>query len=321
MNKDFFSAFADRLSGYLYQKRSLGFSFSNISNLRTFDRMCAEQFPSETKLTVDICNAWASRRENESAKTMSRRVPFIREFARYLICNGEQAFILPPINIKWQRHIPHIYSHAELTEMWQAFDNIQPTKTYPVANIVTPVLFRLLYCCGLRPSEAINLRVEDVNLQLGKLFIAESKGHKDRIVMLSDDVRELCSNYDETITKHFPHRKFFFAKDTTNACNYDWIGWIFRGVRKNMHIESMKDTPPRLYDLRHTFATHRLYQWMREGKDINAMMPYLSAYMGHSHINETFYYVQLVPGMFETMSGFKYKSVSDIFPEVMDYDE
>ena len=322
MNTNFVSVFAERLTGFLEQKRALGYSYSNISDLRIFDRICIEQFASETKLTRDICNAWATRRRNESAKTTARRIPFIREFARYLIRNGEQAYVLPNGTIKkGQRYIPHIYSRAELAEIWRAFDSIRPTKVYPAAHIVMPTLIRLLYCCGLRPSEALNLRTGDVDIRSGKLFIAESKGNRDRIIMLSDDVRELCHNYNELIREYIPSRSFFFAKNATDACDYGWINWVFRKTRKKLHIESRSDNPPRLYDLRHTFATHRLYQWMHEGKDLYAMMPYLSSYMGHTKLTETFYYIHLVPGMFETMSGFRYKSAVDIFPDMVKADE
>ena len=318
MNTNFVSVFAERLTGFLKQKRALGYSYDDIYDFRHFDRMCAEQFPDETKLTADICNAWAIRRGNESVKTTAGRLPFIREFARYLIRNGEQAHIMPNGAIKnGQRYIPHIYSCAEIAEMWRAFDDIIPTKTYPAAHIILPTLIRLLYCCGLRPSEALNLRADDVDLHIGKLFIAESKGNRDRIIMLSDDVRELCRNFNELIREHMPNRNFFFAKNSTDACEYRWVSWIFRKIRKKLRIESRSDKPPRLYDLRHTFATHRLYKWMRAGKDLYAMMPYLSSYMGHAKLTETFYYIHLVPGMLETMSGFRYKSAADIFPKAV----
>jgi len=189
---NFVSAFADRLVGFLEQKRALGFSFSNTTDFKFFDRMCAEQYPDESTLTSEICYAWATRRNNESVKTTARRMPFIREFARYLLRNGEQAYVLPiGIEKKGQKYIPHIYSHTELSVMWQAFDSIKPTKVYPVAHLVLPALVRLLYCCGMRPSEALNLRMDDVDLCSGKIFIAEAKGNRDRIVMLADDVLEL----------------------------------------------------------------------------------------------------------------------------------
>lgn len=323
MNTIFVSEFAERLIGFIDQKRALGYTYDNVADPKMFDRMCAEQFPGENSLTADICSAWAVRRGKETAKATAGWSAFIREFARYLLRNGEQAYVMPrgAIAKKSQRYIPHIYSHTELGDMWRAFDEVQPTSAYPTAHFILPTLIRLLYCSGMRPGEALNLRMDNVNLRDGKIFIAESKGNRDRIIMLADDVLELCRKYDEQVQVYFPSRSYFFAKNAAAPCDYRWVGYIFRKVRNKLHIESRSGNLPRLYDLRHTFATHRLYMWMRDGKDLNAMMPYLSAYMGHTKLTETFYYIHLVPGMLEEMSGFCYGSVASLFPEVAEADE
>jgi integrase len=96
---------------------------------------------------------------------------------------------------------------------------------------------------------------------------------------------------------------------------------MFNKVREKLQLNGNGDIRPRLYDLRHSFATHRLYQWMKNGEDLNTKLPYLSIYMGHKSLTETFHYIHLVPGMFETMSGFQYRSATDIFPEVVTIDE
>lgn len=322
MKTGFTSPFAERLSGFLEQKRALGYCYSNITEFKFFDRMCAGQFPNEVSLTADICSAWAVRRGAESVKSSGSWSAFIREFARHLIRNGEQAYVLPiGTEKKSKRYIPHIYSHTELAEMWRAFDKMLPTKLYPAAHVVMPTLIRLLYCCGMRPSEALNLRVDDVNLSSGKVFIAESKGNRERIVMLADDVLQMCRDCDEQIRGCMPNRNYFFAKNSTDACGYSWVSGEFRKARGKIGIERRSDYPPRLYDLRHTFATHRLYRWMRDGKDLYAAMPYLSSYMGHANLTETFYYIHLIPGMLESMSGFKYGSMRHIFPQAVEVDE
>jgi len=320
---NFSSKFACRLVKFLEQKQALGYLYNgSVSDLRIFDRMCAELFPDESELTADICNAWATRRSNESNRTINRRLPFIREFARYLIRNGEKAYVLPNGKLKeGQRYIPHIYSQAEISRIWHAFDNITPTKTYPTAHIIMPALLRLLYCCGLRPSEALSLKTEDADLDKGILFIAESKGHKDRIVALADDVLEMCRDFNEKMEAYIPNRAFFFAKNLSDSCNYEWLNYTFRTIVDTLNIESSTGKFLRLYDFRHTFATHRLYRWMRDGKDLYAMLPYLSSYMGHAKITETLYYIHLAPGMFESMSGWKYESAADIFPKAVEYDE
>jgi integrase len=319
MSTKFNSHFAERLEGFLLQKRALGYSFNNITDFKLFDRMCVAQFPSETELTADICNAWATRRNNETPQTINRRLPFIREFAKYLIRNGEQAHIYPTGTVKGaQRYVPHIYSHDELVKLWKAAEAVAPSKHNPAAHIIIPTLLRLLYCSGIRPSEAFKLKIQDIDLQSGKIFIAESKGNRDRIVTLCGDILDICRKYNEAMDNLFPSRTLFFSRSTIDACDYRWLNKIFRELLAAVQIESRYGTPPRLYDLRHTFATHQLYRWMQDGQDLHTMMPYLSAYMGHAKVSETYYYIHLVPGMHEEMSGFRYESPEDIFPKVVD---
>ncbi len=87
-------------------------------------------------------------------------------------------------------------------------------------------------------------------------------------------------------------------------------------MREDAGITASGGGLPRLYDFRHTFATHRLYQWMREGKDLMAALPYLSAYMGHAHMSDTYYYIHLVPGQLEAMSGYDFSKYEALLPEV-----
>jgi len=322
MSVVFKSHFAKQLEEFLSQKRALGYSYSNLADFRIFDHMCEAQFPTETELTPEICNTWATRRKNETVQTVNRRLPFIREFARYLIRSGEKAYILPPGTVKGaKRYIPHIYSHAELTEIWKAADNIKSSKQNPIQHIILPVILRLLFCSGIRPSEAFKLTMQDVNLKSGKLFIAKSKGNRDRIVMLRGGILNICHKFNDEMNTLFPDRVFFFARSITEPYGHRWLNYIYRELLRSLQIENRYGLPPRLYDLRHSFATHRLYQWLKDGKDLHTVMPYLSAYMGHSKIRDTYYYIHLVPGMYEEMSGFQYESPEDIFPKVVSLDE
>jgi integrase len=318
----FESLFAERLRGFVQQKNAVGFPYHESSRLLLdFDQFCLDRFPSETVLTKEICLAWAVRKDTEGNNTFRNRLMPVREFARYLNRCGELAFVLTPnFAKKGPRHIPHIYSEEEITMLWDIFDHLRPRKGYPIRHFVFPTLIRLLYCCGLRPCEARKLRVADVDLEKGRLDIVESKGHKSRIVMMADDVTEICQRYNETVSKIMPGRELFFPDSNGNIYGKVGLEKAFRIAKAKAGIGTSGEHSPRLYDFRHTFATHRLYQWMHEGKDVTAMLPYLSAYMGHAQLSDTYYYIHLVPGLFETMAGFDYSASEHLLPEV-EYDE
>ena len=196
----------------------------------------------------------------------------------------------------------------------------KPQGLYTVEPVAAPAFIRLLYCCGLRPVEAQRLSVDDVDLTIGKLYIRESKGHKDRIVMLADDVCDYLRDYDRTMKNILPGREWFFPTSVSRPFTAASACRVFHRVRIKLKFDEKCHTPARLYDFRHTFATHRLYHWLHEGKELTAMLPYLSAYMGHEQLSDTFYYIHLIPGQLETMSGLDFSRYESLLPEVTSYD-
>jgi len=315
---DFKSGFAENLNKFVEQKNAIGIAFSsNIWILSCFDEMCALRYPSANVLTREICNDWAVKKPTERGNTFRNRISPIREFAKYLIRNGEEAYVIPTdLAKKSPRHLPYIYSKDEIKAIWNEYDNFNPVSYLPARHIVLPAVMRVIYCCGLRPVEACRLETQDVDLALGKLYIRESKGHKDRIVMMADDVTDYLREYDKMLRKALPHREWFFTNAYGDCCTTKWLDSIFLRVYRRLGICGINGTAPRIYDFRHSFATHRLYEWMRNGDDLNAMLPYLSAYMGHAEMSDTYYYIHLVPEQFRAMSGVELTRFEGLLPEV-----
>lgn len=161
-----------------------------------------------------------------------------------------------------------------------------------------------------------NVTHRDVDLDKGRLNIMESKQHRSRIVMMADDVVEMLSNCNAVVSAVMPGREPFFPNTEGGFYGKRGLEKTFRPVLKKAGVTGTGRRSPRLYDFRHTFATHRLYHWMNEGKDLNVMIPYLSAYMGHAQLSDTYYYIHLVPGLLEEMSGFTFSSAEAFLPEV-----
>lgn len=318
----FESLFAPKIEALIEQKNALGFQYLDSSRiLRDFDRFCTRYFSEYDSLTKDICLAWATKKETEGNNTFRNRLMPVRELARYLNRNGETAYILPPdLARKDTPYAPYIYTELEILKIWDALDHLKPRRRFPVRNFVIPAMIKLLYCCGLRPAEARRLHISDVDLSKGRLNILESKQHRSRIVMLADDVTEMLTECNATVSSVFPKRDPFFPNSEGGYYGKRGIEKTFRKVLSTAGIVGAGQRAPRLYDFRHTFATHCLYRWMREGRDLNAMLPYLSAYMGHERLSDTYYYIHLVPGLLEELSGFDFSSAEAMLPEVDDYE-
>lgn len=322
MKREFESSFSEKLNKFLEQKKALGILYNTFDGyLVGFDEMCSAHYPKATELTKEICMNWAVKRPTEGNNAFRNRMSPIREFGRFLVRNGENAYIIPNgIVRKLPCPTPYIYTKEEIVSIWDKFDSITPKTRYPTRHLVMSAIVRLLYCCGLRPGEARNLKSADTDLISGKLFIRESKGHHDRIVMMADDVSDYIRSYDMKIRNILPKRKWFFCNENDERYDPSWLNRNFDDVRKSLNLQAVCGIYPRIMDFRHTFATHRLYEWLQEGKDLNAMLPYLSTYMGHAQLSDTYYYIHLVPGQYETISGLDFSKYNKLLPEV-DYCE
>lgn len=223
---------------------------------------------------------------------------------------------------KSPRYMPHIFTVTEIAAFFYGADHFIPHKDAPARHLVVPVFYRLLYCCGLRPAEARLLRNENVDLVRGVLYIEESKGHKDRTVVVADDLLQLMRRYAEKVAAIYPDCPFFFPRyDGMGAYSKVWAVETFWRCFQMGGLTQFDGPRPRVYDFRHTFATECICRWMREGKDVDAMLPFLSAYMGHARFEDTAYYIHMVPDFYQRTGKLDVSAYETLLPEVYHEDQ
>ena len=318
MTDPYRSHFGPAIEAFVRRQRSVGRPYTTSQQkLAAFDRFCAEHHPDAHEITRDVAMQWAERRLGEHVNTLIRRITPVRQFAKYLNGLGQTAYVIPTgIPARGQRYVPHIYTTQELHAFFQAVDQCPYDPHSPVRHLVVPVLFRVLYCCGLRSSEVIRLTVDDVDLDIGVLDIRQSKGHKDRRVVLAPDVVDLCRTYDQLVRKRLSSRTAFFPNHRGEHYGKHFLGYAFHMFWDRAEIGPVSGNPPRVHDFRHSFCVHRLNQWVREKKDLNAFLPYLSMYLGHEHLSETDYYLHLVPEFFPILTEATEARFAALIPEV-----
>lgn len=158
-------------------------------------------------------------------------------------------------------------------------------------------LLLVLYCTGLRFGEAVRLRRVDVDLRQRLFLVRESKG-KTRLVPFLPDLAQEISRYRrarDRVTSAAANAPFF-VQVTGRPFNTQLISAT---VRRLLRRTGLKPTQgrvgPRPYDLRHSFAVHRLTRWYRGGVEIHARLPWLSAYLGHDNLLGTEVYLTATP--------------------------
>ncbi|MBK5262712.1 MAG: tyrosine-type recombinase/integrase [Peptostreptococcaceae bacterium] len=298
-------------------KTSLGFAESTYSfYIEPFIKHCAEVFPDATYVTKDMVDEWLLARPFNTNATRSHAISNIRGFTRYLNTIGKNAYIpSEEYSLKVEHFQPYIFTDEELSVLFEAIDSIPPSFEAPQKEFVVPVLFRMMYCCGMRPAEPLHLRTEDVDLANGDIYIRQSKLSKDRHIIMSDDLKDLCIKYDYLMGA----RNWFFQKWDGSSFPTYWMTNQFRICWRNSGLE--KHGNPRPYDLRHCFATRTLMRWVDEGRDIMALLPYLSTYMGHKSLKHTLYYVHILPQRLRSTVGIDWQKLDTVYTGEDSYEE
>lgn len=325
MPKSYFysSVFALYIEEYIKQRRLSGFSFdAQTYRLSKFDEYCTNTQVKEATITKELFDDWSKKSLTESKTTQSGRLSTIRGFCIYLNTIGIKAYI-PHHFSKCEKVLPHLMNDEEIKSFFEQVDSYKTKST--VNSFIRlekeyKVLFRLIYCCGLRISEACNLKFSDVDTDKSILTIIHSKGDKDRIVYMESTLSNLCENYKKYILKELGREGL----------------WLFPGKYIDSHIPKTSvdrkfnefwnktiyattcDKKPTVHCLRHSFVIKRMNLWMSQDIDLDVMMPYLSHYLGHSNSKETYYYFHQIQEAFETIKR-KDTIANMVIPEV-DYE-
>jgi len=316
MKYEYRSGFANHIRAMMEQRSLLGFATENYHNIyANFDRFCVTNFPSETELTQEIAFAWCN---NAQGNAGSKRAVLIRGFGRYLLSEDKNAYIIPPMFFPLRKPaLPYICTNSELRNFFDAADRFPGDRRSPLLEYTIPVIFRLQYACGMRPQEVRRLRRKDINVSDKTIYIADGKHYKDRKLPIDDHVMEMCNKYDRIAETVIPGRTHFFQSQTGSAYSSSWLSDNFtRCWEMSGNGEKRRNCSPS--NLRHRYATETLMRWLDEGKELEAWIPYLSAYMGHASFSATYYYLHLLP---ERVARIDYMRSNHIIPEAIDYEE
>jgi len=218
---------------------------------------------------------------------------------------------------KVPRYMPHIYSNDELKRIFAQTDKCHAHSEVPFRHLVMPVFFRLLYCTGMRLTEARLLKVGDVDIVDGVITVTNAKLGKHRQLPLSLEMLARVRSYHESVHALSKPEDWFFpgfaGKPMTsgnvekNLRKFLWQARISHGGRSR---------GPRVHDFRHTQAVHCLRRWVLDGKNLRALLPVLQAYLGHVELRDTAYYLHLTADLFPDIIRRTETAFGDVIPKV-----
>lgn len=261
-----------------------------------------------------------------SINTASGYIHFIRQFLLFLTDNDYYCFIPKTIRTK-DLYTPYLYTDLDIENIFNAADSFtapHAVKNIPIENEM-PLLLRLLFCCGLRVGETINIKVGDVDFKRNLIILRVTKKYKQRLVPFDEKLSEIMHLYCSAMGILNNSEAYLFpSTDKYTSITSDSVGNYYRIIRKKAGIKNdqinKNGRGACLHCFRHTFAVRSFDKNERRGISHRESVPFLSTYLGHDSLYETEKYLKYSGDYFEdTLEKFEIYA-GNLFPEVSIYE-
>lgn len=291
----FTSALQHGMARFVELKQYSGSDYhSQAMLLWRFDRYLSGQHPKLRLVQPQVLEAYLATLGHLSRRGFSNHYCVLRQFCLYLNQFKSSSYVPPARRVVDASHsrVPYIFSQAQVAALLEQCPNIDPAQQALASLYRT--LFSLLYSTGIRISEALALDVADYYPADKLLHIRQGKFRKARYVVLSASCAAQLAAYLRIYRQRVApeNQGSLFINTRRRRLGYQSAARIFHQLLAKAGIKKTARHAPRLHDLRHTFAVHRLLQWVESGDNLIAKLPVLSTYMGHASVVSTQVYLQ-----------------------------
>ncbi len=286
---------------YILWRQARGARFlSATSTLRSYCRFVGTDLGCD-EVRKDQASAFIAGGRTGS-RFPANKYSLLAGFYRYAISRGlaTRSPLPPEAPNEPASAAPYIYSRDELRRLLAATETYQERRRRLEPRTFHCLLL-VLYGAGLRVSEALRLTQADVDPQAAVLTVRETKFYRTRLVPLALPLAGLLEEYSAVRTSQSAvpvalDAPFFASRDGTTLTR-NTVERHFRDLRQTAGVSREPEAryQPRLHDLRHSSAVHRLTTWYRQGKNVQQLLPLLSTYLGHAHLRGTQAYLSMTP--------------------------
>jgi site-specific recombinase XerD len=228
----------------------------------------------------------------------------LKGFFRFAISRGHLNEVPLPTQLPKRAppFVPYIYSRDDLRRLLSAVPTFRRCPGWIEPPSLRAILL-LLYGAGLRDGEALRLSVADVDLPNSLLTIRNTKFFKTRVVPMGRNLTKVLSDYVRwrAMTHPATSGSHLFLYRQGAAIHLKRLQEEFRRLQQYAGVRRSDGAryQPRLHDLRHTFAVHRLTEWYRQGVDVQRFVHHLSVYLGHAYLRDTAVYLTMIPELLQ----------------------
>ena len=285
--------------------------------LARFEAFCRAEFPGLGTVTRASAEAWitAARQRGVQPATLQGLAAPVRELARWLGRRGTEAYVLPAgVLPRPARYVPHIYTDQELAALFAQTDRCRCSSEAPFRHLVMPVLFRTIYACGLRASEARLLRPGDVDTAPGSCRSAMPRAARTGRCPSPGRCCERLAGYRAQAPGSRAGTGSSPAAARPAADPGEHLQELPPVPLAGPHLPRRAGPrPPRPRPAAH-FRGQQPAVVVRQGEDVGALLPVLQAYMGHSSISDTAYYLRLTAESYPQIAARVQRELGDVVP-------
>ena len=297
----------DQVETYIAYKNGLGVPMvSEASAMRQFARY-ADSVGHGGPITAEIAVEWARSGTNHAEGYEIKRYEMARRVHEYACALTGIPSSLPPglIGKSCNRITPYIFTDEEVSLIIHAASRLYVQQD-PMKPLAYGTVIGLLRSTGMRPNEALSLDDSDFDPDRGAIRVRKAKSNRERVIPVDDTVADAIERYR--------HRRdalrsggecgSLFVVNGDKPVRLGNLEHSFCEIRCVLldRGEVWERRPPRIYDMRHTYAVRTILSWHESGEDVNAMLPVLATYMGHKSVSETYWYLTGTPELLQVAS-------------------
>lgn len=287
---------------YLALRRQLGVTLDEAGRVLIAFAAYAEQEGAQS-VTTALMLRWASHLTHVTPATLNGRFQMIRRFAQWRQLTDARTEV-PPADLlpgRYRRRPPRLCREEDIPRLLAAARQLPSAKG--LRGRTYEMLFGLLTVTGLRSSEVVALDDGDLDHRQATLLVRRTKFGKSRLVPLHASTMEALATHqairDQIVRQRRDDALFVSERGvriTQNAAEYTFARVSAQiGVRPRFRAHRLGRGYPRLHDLRQRFAIRTLVNGYRAGGPVDPLLPVLATYLGHVHVQDTYWYLEAVP--------------------------
>lgn len=287
---------------YLAFRRSLGYRMRSAELVLDFARFADRAAP-RRPLTAALALQWASAVSSARQATRAGRIGMVRGFARYCATLDPRTQIPDTYALgpSFRRVQTHLFTPAETRMILRRTRRLETVRS-PLHPFTYETLIGLIACTGMRPGEALRLRLQDFDADRATLRIRPSKFSPERVIPLHRSTVHALAHYRQRRLRLFPEGETFFVGATGRPLQARRTEKVFVRLTADLKPRGQRSSL-RLLDFRHTFASQRISQWSREAQPVAHHLLLLARYLGHRTFASTWWYVAADPVALQAASA------------------